>query len=61
MRVTLIDERGPCCEQCGYDNINVLNVHHIVERRNGGSDDRSNLKLLCPNCHMTHHYGDSRE
>lgn len=60
LKVKLLLERGNACELCKFDNINVLQVHHIVERKNGGSDDLENLKLLCPNCHCTIHYGDSR-
>lgn len=45
------------CEQCGNDNFNILQVHHKIERCNGGTDELNNLILLCPNCHMTHHHG----
>ena len=31
------------------------NIHHIVERVKGGSDDMSNLVLLHPNCHRQLH------
>lgn len=60
IRSKLIDLRGPKCEQCICDNINILQVHHIVEKSNGGTDEESNLLLICPNCHYTIHYGDSR-
>jgi len=60
LRQRLIELRGPKCEECPYDNLNVLQPHHIIERCNGGTDDIENLKLLCPNCHCTKHYGDSR-
>jgi len=45
------------CQECGNDNYNILQVHHKIERCNGGTDDLKNLILLCPNCHMFHHYG----
>lgn len=60
IKLRIIDSRGPVCEDCGYDNVNILQVHHIIERCNGGDDSESNLRLLCPNCHYTVHYGDSR-
>jgi 5-methylcytosine-specific restriction endonuclease McrA len=60
LKSRLIEERGPNCQICGYDNTNIIVAHHIIERSNGGSDDPSNLQLLCPNCHMTIHHGDSR-
>ena len=61
IRRKLISERGLCCERCHYDNVNVLQVHHIIERSKGGTDDPLNLLLLCPNCHYTIHHGDSRK
>jgi hypothetical protein len=56
----LLEERGEKCQLCDYSNINILQVHHIIERHLGGSDDKENLLLICPNCHYTIHYGDSR-
>ncbi|MFB6200107.1 MAG: HNH endonuclease [Candidatus Nanohaloarchaea archaeon] len=38
------------CEWCGED-IDAPEVHHITPRSEGGSNDRSNLIVLCPNCH----------
>lgn len=32
-------------DEAGYD------IDHIVELRNGGSNDISNLQALCPTCH----------
>jgi len=55
----LASARGGTCERCGHDNYAILQVHHKVERCHGGSDTLKNLKLLCPNCHMTHHHGSS--
>ncbi|WP_412063728.1 HNH endonuclease [Rubrivirga sp. IMCC45206] len=50
-------ERGGRCETCGYDNYNVLHVHHVTPKAEGGTDDGVNLRLLCPNCHMVTHHG----
>ncbi|MFJ2862581.1 group II intron reverse transcriptase/maturase [Kitasatospora sp. NPDC087314] len=36
----------------------MLNKHHFVYRRHGGSDDRSNLRLVHADCHRQHHAGD---
>ncbi|MEM8598942.1 MAG: HNH endonuclease signature motif containing protein [Bacteroidota bacterium] len=49
--------RGGRCERCGYDNYNILQVHHILPRSEGGTNALRNLQLLCPNCHMEVHYG----
>jgi RNA-directed DNA polymerase len=56
----LVSNFGPRCQLCSYDNLNVLQVHHIVKRSKGGTNELSNLQLLCPNCHCTIHLGDSR-
>jgi len=50
-------ERGGFCERCRIDNYAILQVHHKKERYMGGTDEMSNLELLCPNCHATHHLG----
>jgi hypothetical protein len=41
------------CEVCFADE--HLKVHHIKEVRNGGSDERDNLCLLCEHCHNIVH------
>jgi len=38
-------------------NFAILQIHHKIERSQGGSNNLSNLELLCPNCHATHHLG----
>lgn len=44
------------CNRCTFDFIEILEVHHKIERCNGGTDNIDNLELLCPNCHSIHHY-----
>ena len=44
------------CQQCKKKN-GILNVHHIVYRSQGGSDDESNLITLCEGCHHKLHQG----
>lgn len=56
LRQTLISERGQKCNRCPFDFAEILHVHHVIERCNGGTDDHDNLELLCPNCHTMHHY-----
>lgn len=49
----LIKERGACCENCGLhtwmEQAIPLELEHIDA--NNRNNDRTNLKLLCPNCH----------
>lgn len=42
------------CVLCGW-NVATCDIHHIVERSNGGSDDHDNLVVVCPNCHRSIH------
>ena len=61
LRDRLIKKFGPKCYKCKYDNLNILQIHHIKTKKEGGGEDLSNLQLLCPNCHMEIHQGDSRK
>ena len=43
------------CNKCGWgDHIPVLEVHH--KDRNRKNDNIDNLEILCPTCHLTHHF-----
>jgi hypothetical protein len=52
-------DKLPMCEKCKHDNWNILQVHHIIEKSKGGSNELDNLLLLCPNCHAREHLGYS--
>ena len=43
------------CWNCGGHE--HLEVHHIVQRKDGGSDRPANLITLCERCHTHHHNG----
>jgi len=46
------------CQYCkGKSKDSRLEVHHIVFRKNGGSDDAENLITLCKTCHNSLHKG----
>lgn len=57
IRDKLLAIRPNKCNRCPYDKTRFLVVHHIIERSKGGSDDLTNLELLCSNCHVEHHNG----
>lgn len=42
------------CAMCSWDETS-LDIHHIIERKNGGTNDMSNLIAICPNCHRKAH------
>ena len=44
------------CQHCKTKQ-GTLEVHHIVFRSNGGSDEPDNLITLCRNCHRELHLG----
>ena len=43
------DKYGERCQLCGYSL--SVDIHHIIPRAKGGSDDHENLAVLCPNHH----------
>ncbi len=46
------------CQYCkGKKKCDRLEVHHIVFRSNGGSDEEDNLITLCSSCHKKLHNG----
>jgi len=40
------------CYFCHDNHTELLETHHIVPSRYGGSDDAENLVDVCPNCHQ---------
>lgn len=50
------------CQLCkGKHKDSKLEVHHIIYRRNGGSDEAENLITLCHTCHTKLHADNSRK
>lgn len=44
------------CSNCNWYKKGVsLDLHHIIERKNGGNNMHTNLSYLCPNCHRCVH------
>jgi predicted nucleic acid-binding Zn ribbon protein len=53
LKLRLIDDRGTICERCGYNKVEILQVHH--KNRNRNNNNLENLELICPNCHYEEH------
>lgn len=49
IRKRAIKAHGHSCELCHYKEI--VEVHHILFKKDGGGDEISNLIVVCPNCH----------
>lgn len=61
LRAMILDRDGYLCRYCkGKHKDSKLDVHHIVYRTNGGSNDPSNLITLCHTCHKKLHDGKIR-
>jgi len=43
------------CESPGCNHTRFLEIHHVVPRSAGGSNELGNLKLLCSSCHSLVH------
>lgn len=53
IRMRALERAGYQCEECGATE--KLQVHHIIPLSKGGSNDLSNLKVLCERCHALKH------
>jgi hypothetical protein len=56
LKIRLLDQRGEKCERCGFDKVQILQVHHKNRDRN--NNELGNLEIICPNCHATEHYSE---
>ena len=46
-------EQGRRCGKCG--KAGALEVHHVKPLKEGGTNDPSNLQVLCRDCHIGAH------
>lgn len=53
IRKQVLVRDGHCCGNCG--SFNDLHVHHIVPLSKGGTNQLSNLRTLCKECHTKIH------
>ena len=44
------------CSLCSWNEA-ACDIHHIIHKVNGGTNDHSNLTYICPNCHRKAHSG----
>src|SRR2546423_14902637 len=60
-RVIVLTESGYRCAVPTCRNILALDMHHIWEVSVGGTDDPSNLIVLCPTEHALYHRGTIKQ
>lgn len=46
----ILNRIGLGCCRCGWKE-SICDLHHIIPRKQGGTDSHDNLVLVCPNCH----------
>ena len=51
IRQQVLERDGHTCQLCGFVATSNLHIHHILKRRDGGTDHLDNLLTLCPSCH----------
>ena len=51
IRQAVLDRDEYQCQICGNEAQTKLHVHHILKRKEGGTDHLDNLLTVCPKCH----------
>jgi ATP-dependent DNA helicase RecQ len=54
-RRQVLQRDGSCCVSCGEALGPDADIHHLLPRSMGGTDELSNLVALCDGCHAAHH------
>ena len=53
-RVKILKMIGCGCSICGWNEA-TCDIHHIIPKKAGGTNDDENLIYVCPNCHRICH------
>ncbi|MFN3007715.1 HNH endonuclease signature motif containing protein, partial [Mycolicibacterium wolinskyi] len=53
-----LEHRDRCCVVPGCGATRGLHAHHIIHWEDGGLTELSNLVLVCPYHHRSHHHGE---
>lgn len=53
-RIKILRRLGVGCSLCGWNEASC-DLHHILPKSKGGTNNHLNLTLLCPNCHRLVH------
>lgn len=52
LRKQILERDNKTCQRCGIMSEIGLHLHHIISRKDGGTDSLENLVTLCPSCHI---------
>lgn len=52
--VSILKRMNAKCSLCGWSE-STCDIHHIIPKKQGGTDDMNNLICICPNCHRLCH------
>ena len=68
VKAWVIKQANGICECCGLsapfkssDGLPYLEVHHVRQLADNGTDTVSNAVAICPNCHRELHYGENTQ
>lgn len=68
VKAWVLQHANGTCENCkspapfnGADGFPYLEVHHVRQLADNGSDTVANAVALCPNCHRELHYGENSQ
>ena len=56
LKAELIEEYGPNCMTCGFQNPWLLDLVHKIALSAGGKTEKRNVLLECRKCHMKRHH-----
>lgn len=57
VKALVLHEAGYRCANPACRTILTIEIHHLDQVSDGGSNTPENLLALCPNCHSLHHAG----
>ena len=55
IRQEVLDRDGWRCQNPACGKAGALEVHHVIELQDGGTNDLENLRTLCRSCHIAAH------
>ena len=68
VKAWVLEEANGICECCQQsapfiktDGFPYLEVHHVRQLADGGTDTTTNAVAICPNCHSEFHYGQNAQ